>query len=119
MANKFYCSKCGIELNHIRKAVKGRGYILDLIDPHECEGYAIIEADDGSKTVLEILNELKPLGRASLASTDKEDRTRKTIEPGDRRNDKSIRTSIAPPNILDSIKSMNVTEGVEDDLDEE
>ncbi len=58
---KVYCSLCGVELRHIRKTVPNKGHILDCIGPHECEGYAVKEAPDGKKTVLQILDALKPV----------------------------------------------------------
>ena len=61
MAKHYYCSKCGVELVYTRRAVPGKGTILDLIEPHECDGYAINEAPDGKETVKEILDKLKPI----------------------------------------------------------
>jgi len=98
---KFYCSKCGIELVHTRKAIPKKGHILDLIDPHECEGFAVKESPDNKPTVLEVIEGLKDLGEPSLAQPEPDE----PIEgPGDRR-DSSILKSTAPAGVLKGLET--------------
>lgn len=100
---KFHCSKCGVELTHVRKAVSGKGYIFDLIDPHECEGYAIKANEDEKPTVLDILETLKPVAPVQVISDGKNEEGRYT-EPGDRRSDDSKKTSSAPDSLVKAIR---------------
>jgi len=96
MTKKFYCSLCGIELKFTRKAVEGRGEIINLISPHECEGYAIHSAEEGSKTVLDILKELKPITPPKKKSKSKS-KSKSKIE--DLRGE-----STAPESILENFR---------------
>jgi len=111
---KFYCSSCGIELTYIRKAIPGKGYITNMINPHECEGFAIKETTDGKETLLQIIENLKPIGRAIVAKEDK-DKPINQFNPGDHRDDKSKITSSAPASILSSVKSMSTSNKELDD----
>ena len=91
MPRAFYCSKCGVELEHTRKAVPGKGTILDLISPHNCEGYAIKDSDTGKPTVLELLDKLKDIDHLEP----KTDNKPYIPEPGDKReNIKGVPTGI-------------------------
>lgn len=105
---KFYCQKCGIELVHTRKAVPGRGMILDLITPHECEGYSIKSDEFGNPTVEDILNNLKPLGKAKLVSGNEKDKSQSTFDVGDRRGDVK---SIAPKSLLNAMSQHAIESG--------
>ena len=100
MPKKFYCSKCGIELKHERKAVSGRGIILDLIEPHECEGFSI-KSNNDKLTVEDIINNLQtptPVPVSGNVSS----KSYKNNPISDKRTD--IKTSSAPENLLDSIR---------------
>ena len=101
MAKKFYCSTCGIELVYSRKAIPGKGVILDLIDPHNCEGYAVKSGQFDLPTVKDLLGSLKPLGTATKVSRDKEP-TGSTLNHQDRRD--GVRSS-APQSLLDRIRA--------------
>ena len=115
---KFYCSICGVELVHTRKAgltEEGRptGQIFDLIEPHECEGYAVKEVEDGQPTILEILSKSKPLGAIEVVSDGRSPEGRYT-EPGDRRAEKTEVSSIAPPGLLRAMRDLPPSEGEDD-----
>ena len=109
---KLYCSICGIELVHSRKAVPGKGHIFDVVEPHECEGYAIKANEDESPTVMDVLENLKDLGKTIKKVSDVSTGPQ---EPGDRRADKSDITSSAPGNLLRSLRDLPPSE--EGDLD--
>jgi len=110
---KFYCSSCGIELTYIRKAIPGKGYIANMIEPHECEGFAIKETIDDKETLLQIIENLKPIGRAIVAKD--KGKPINQFNPGDHRDDKSKITSSAPASILSSVKSMSTSDKELDD----
>ncbi len=122
---KCYCSNCGIQLKHIRKAVPKFGTILDLIEPHVCLEVPVdpmkvlieapISTEDQNKFV-QSLNDLK---------STREDMKRdfhyinygegKSLRPSsmtgtddlrDRRFDGKI-PSTAPSSVLDQIKQMS------------
>ncbi len=97
---KLYCSKCGIELTHSRKAITGKAHILDLVDPHNCKGYAVEEAEDEKETILQVLQNLKDVETTieKVAETQ-----RRFPEPGDRRFNV---TSTAPANLINSIHNL-------------
>jgi len=113
MSKKFYCSSCGVELTYSRKAIPGKGHILDLIDPHECEGFAIKSDRFGKPTVLDVLAELKPLGATTLVGS--EDKSKKE-NTGFFRNLKDERAiSSAPEGIRRSLalsEDVDVTEDI-------
>jgi hypothetical protein len=103
---KFYCSTCGVELEHKRRAVPGKGIILDLITPHECEGYSIKSNEFENPTVEDIINSAKPLGQTKLVS--EKDQTQSTFEAGDMRGDKR---SIAPRSLIDAMSKHQIAPG--------
>lgn len=117
MPKQFYCSTCGIELIHSRKAVPGKGTILDLITPHECEGYSIKSNEFEKPTVEDVIDSLKDVGKVIEAES-QEIHTGfgEHFEEGDRRSDKDKITSIAPKNLLSGIKGFGNSEP-EDDLE--
>ena len=106
---KLYCSKCGIELTHSRQAVPGKGHIFDVVDPHVCQGYAIGNNEDGKETVLQVLENLKDLGKTIEVSDGKNDQGRYP-DLGDRRGDDSKITTTAPGGILRSMRDLATTE---------
>lgn len=106
MAKKYYCSVCGKELIHGRRAVPGKGLILDLIDPHECEGYTIKSAPDESPTVKDLLDSIEESRKANKESVERS--LRRVSGPGDKRKD--VRSSTAPATLLDNIHSMSNSE---------
>ena len=97
---RFYCSSCGIQLDHKRKAVPGKGMILDLISPHECEGYSIKSNEFGNPTAEDLISQAKPLGKAKVVSSG-QDKSQSTFEMGDKRGD--VR-SMAPRSLLDAME---------------
>ena len=104
MPKQFYCSICGVELIYSRKAVPGKGRILDLIAPHECEGYAIKSDGFGKETVLDVLDNLKDLIKV-VEEVSEERPSGFRLDEGDKRDDKDKR-STAPKSLLDNIKNM-------------
>jgi hypothetical protein len=36
MPKKIYCANCGIELRQFRKAIRSKGIIVDMVEPHSC-----------------------------------------------------------------------------------
>lgn len=107
---RLFCSKCGIQLEHRRKAVPGKGIILDLVTPHECEGYSIKANEFDSPTVEDIIAKATPLGKAKLVSrpTDKPNSGQSSFDMGDRRND--VR-SAAPKSLLDAMAERKIEPG--------
>lgn len=109
--SKFYCSSCGAELIHTRKAVPGKGHIFDLIDPHECEGYAIKSPPDELSpkppTVLDILSNLKSVGETKKIGKDDKQPVATHFPVGgggDRRKD--VISSTAPASLVQNIKGL-------------
>jgi len=105
MSKRYYCSVCGTELVHSRKAVPGRGIILDLIDPHECEGYAIKSPDPKHPSVKDLLEKLKPLGEVKKVTGGEEEIPRTNIF-NFKDNRDGIRTT-APKSLLNHISESN------------
>lgn len=110
MAKAYYCSVCGIELGHSRRAVPGKGLILDLIDPHECEGHSVKSNPDEAPTVTDVIETLEDLHKAEVI----DEKTVGHINvPGDRRDEKdkkNLETSSAPENLLKNFKGLPNTE---------
>ena len=107
MPKQFFCSTCGIQLTHSRRAVPGKGTILDLITPHECEGYAIKSNIDESPTVLDVIEGLRDLSKTTEAiSQDRHTGFREGHDEkyGDRRD--GIKTSTAPQSLQSNINDM-------------
>ena len=118
---KFFCSGCGAQLNHIRKAVPKFGTILDLIEPHECLEVAadpaqvIIAApisESDRDEFVKSLNDLKPAPPSRLSSNAEGKSLRPSSMTGtddlrDRRFDKEDPKSTAPSTVLDQIKQMS------------
>lgn len=110
MPRQFYCSACGAELNHQRKAVPGKGIILDTIEPHECEGYVAKEAPEGEQTLIQYLESL-PKIKPTDAPVDKSNPdnqtpgTFPTINDGDRR-DSSDKKTTAPEGVLQNFNNL-------------
>lgn len=101
MAKKFYCSKCGVELTLNIKAIPGKGFIVNLIEPHNCEGYAVKSNEGENPTVLDIINSLKPISPINS----KEDKDVRNLRPF---NLKDQRQSSVPTGIIKGL-------GIEDD----
>jgi hypothetical protein len=59
MPKNIYCSKCGVELKYYRQAIPGKGLIIDLVDPHNCEGYAVESKFNDRPTAMDIIKETK------------------------------------------------------------
>ena len=109
MAKKYYCSSCGIELTYSRKAVKGKGIILDLIAPHECEGFSIASNPDGKPTAEEIINDAKPLGamkKVSDADSKVRDKGMRSVFEGNYGDKRDGVKSTAPAGLLNSMNNI-------------
>jgi len=106
MPKQFYCSICGAELIHTRKAVPGKRMILDLITPHECEGYAIKGNEDSSPTVLDLIESAATKFRQEQADRRTDRPAPSPInEPGDRRKEALV-TSTAPQSLIRNIHDL-------------
>ena len=107
MVKNLHCARCGKELLHLRKAVKGN--LFDLVEPHECT--KLHEPTITDKTVptthnKENLNELFD----SFKFVKKID-SLKTVPTGDNRSEDILRkekspliASSAPSSLLDMVK---------------
>lgn len=106
MPKFIYCSNCGTKLTIIRKALKGYGRIIELIDPHECPEEPLdldltptevpVNKETDGKFV-EKLNNLRP----SQVNT---------ADLRDRRKESDIKTS-APASVIQQTKNlMNFSE---------
>lgn len=97
MPKQMFCSKCGMDLILIRKAISGN--ILDLIDPHTCDDYHLHNL---SPSPVEIATE-------NISETsDKVEGLLDTFfdKPKDNRNKKDLRvpeTSSAPRGIRNAL----------------
>jgi len=105
MSKQYYCSSCGIQLKAYPKAVPGKGYIVNLVDPHECEGYAIAGIEEGQKTVLEIINGLKTIAPTTADSEIRSEKANLIIGK-DLRDERDKRTTSAPSNLLNHVEKM-------------
>ena len=104
---RFFCSKCGLELVHIRKAIPDKGYIADLIDPHKCKGFGIKSNEEGKPTLLDIIDNLKPLGKTVADSTKRNEDANLVHNLKDDRSDIK---STAPDGLLRSMRDLATTE---------
>lgn len=106
MAKVVYCSNCGAKLPRYRKAVKGLGKIIDIVDPHVCTeepmpldltiSEVVEYTEEPTGKFVEKLNDLKPSGMLGSVST---------ADLRDRRPSAQVKTS-APESVLDQIKNM-------------
>lgn len=110
---RFFCSKCGLELVHIRKAIPGKGYIANLINPHKCEGFGIKDNKKGKPTLLDIIESLKPLGKTVTDSSRRSEDANLVHNFRDNRSDVK---STAPDGILRSMRDLATTE--KEDIEE-
>ena len=106
MPKKYYCSLCGQEVVYTCKAVKGKGLIMHLITPHECEGFSIESNPDGKPTAEEVINAAKPISGIQDADTKKQVTGSGTIfdrSNGDKRD--GIK-STAPASLLGNMNNL-------------
>lgn len=118
MPKDLYCSACGEKLVNYPKAIPGKGYIVDLVDPHECEGYAVHENELGKPTILDIIESLKDIGK-SIQDADRRS-PKANLNIGaieDKRED--IVKSTAPQGLLQNIKNAQTSGATLDEIDEE
>ena len=106
---RFFCSKCGLELVHIRKAIPGKGYIADLIDPHKCKGFGIKSNEEGKPTLLDIIESLKPLGK-TVADSSQRSEDANLVHNFNLKDDRSEIKSTAPDGLLRSMRDLATTE---------
>jgi hypothetical protein len=99
MAKVVYCAQCGTRIEVYRKALKGYGRIIEIIEPHECLETPV----DLDLTPLEIpkksadgefVQKLDDLRPASVSTADLRDR----------RPSADVKSS-APLGILDQVKA--------------
>lgn len=107
MPKRQYCSYCGMELKHYPKALKNRGEILYLVDPHECDEQYITNITDSDKPESAFAKEMAERERVADAAYDQQ---RDDLMAGtpDRRDKKHLRepiTSSAPAGVLSTVKS--------------
>ena len=110
MPKHFYCLLCGIELTHSRKAIPGKGIILDLITPHECEGYSVKSNIDENPTVEEVIEKARTV-HLETVETEIGRITGKgpsNLLDGDLR--KEVKTSTAPDTLLRNLNTLENSE---------
>jgi hypothetical protein len=95
MAKIYHCSECGAELTFVRKVLKNKQVILNLIIPHDCSDDFIENITDADEPVNKPLPEKDKSEKAAHFPI---------IEPGDKRNKDAVK-STAPGNLLNQIKS--------------
>lgn len=100
MTKFVYCSECGMKLQVFKRALKGYGRIIDIINPHECSSEPI-EIDltpteiptklDSNGKFVQKLNNLRPS---------------KVNQPDlrDRRSEPEVKSS-APTNVIQRMKN--------------
>lgn len=110
MSRNFYCSKCGMRLSIVRKALPRYGAIVDLVVHHECaetpvefdmtpltENFPALNEDEHQ--FVKKLNDLSPKRVSATIGTD---------DLCDRRFDREENDkSSAPKSILGMIKGMS------------
>jgi hypothetical protein len=130
---KLYCENCGKQLQHIRKALPGRGIIIDLIRYHECSAEpvtfdvdlsSIIEAPsvDGKDKFVKLLNDLKAPDKKSEETT--ANGKSRSLRPSSMTGTNDLRDrrfesvekpkSTAPSTIKDQIQNMLNSEPIHD-----
>jgi len=97
-----YCAQCGTRLEVFRKALKGYGRIIDLIQPHKCPEEPIeldltpteipVKSPEGK--FVQNLDILRPSNTPSVSTADFRDRRTEV-------------KSTAPASLLDQIKLQN------------
>ena len=101
MSKHVYCSNCGTRLEVTRKALKGYGRIIDLINPHECLDEPVdlnlspseVPVKKGVEgKFVEKLNDLTQPPQVS------------TMDLRDRRKETEVKTT-APASIIEQMKS--------------
>jgi hypothetical protein len=112
MPKHMFCANCGEEVFTLRKALKGR--IYDLVEPHTCtkeialpqpgEGFTITPKPK-PKNLDSLFDSFKFVEKINDLNTD--------LPTGDKRpaeqTRKSLKTSDAPTNLLNSMKTMQNT----------
>lgn len=112
---KFYCSNCGIQLKHTRKAIPKFGTIIDLIEPHKCLEVPVDPAQViiqpsltlESQKFVESLNKLKLTREEIKEKSPRSSSMIDTTNLRDRRFEKEESISTAPSIILSQIKQLN------------
>jgi hypothetical protein len=102
MPRQFFCSECGTNLDLKRKALKYKGIIVDLIDPHTCNKDNLPNITDLEKPKSPIINQFEEQTRAE------EHRLKLSrINPAfsDRRSKADLRStkSTAPPGVVSAL----------------
>jgi len=106
MAKKYYCSLCGAELTYSCKAVKGKGLIMNLIAPHECEGFSIALNPDGKPTAEEVINAARPLGTLKKDSEKSDAPHSLHLKYGEFDDKRDGIKSTAPASLINNMKNL-------------
>ena len=117
MAKHYYCSVCGIELVYSRKAVPKKGLVLDLIQPHECEGYSVRSNVDEKPTVEDVLRDTKDVQKIVEKEVEGTGFFRRNFNSNLSDKREEVRTSTAPRSLLENIHGMQNLES-EDELED-
>lgn len=96
MAKQYYCSYCGTKLIVTRKALPNKGYIIELVEPHDCDERNVENITDAAKPVSPDIREMQIMSK--VPPPEDEDNF-PTPEFRDRRDKKDIK-STAPFNVL-------------------
>lgn len=113
MSKIYYCAKCGTQLTVTRKALPGRGWIVELVEYHKCStkvkdfdleplNVPTFDPDSEDRKFVKKLNDLpRPFDGVS------------TMDLRDRRLPDQVKSS-APPTVLDQMKHLTNTTPVHD-----
>lgn len=101
MAKFIYCSECGTKLHIIRKALKGYGRIIDLVDPHKCPDEPI----DLDLTPTEVPVKKKVEGKFVEKLNNLRPSQVNTADLRDRRKESDVKTS-APASVLNQLSQI-------------
>lgn len=96
MPRHYYCSECGVELSIVRKSLRNKGLIVDLVRPHECDESQLKNITDADKPV----PKSSFVEYSSGPPPDEDIRSFVPYEPGDRRQKTGVSTA---PAVLHSL----------------
>lgn len=122
MPKQFFCSYCGLPLTYSRKALKNKGMIMNLIDPHECDESHMENIVDADKPTRKAVT---PVDFTEVASEEKKALINPNnafdLGPGDKRDKKDLHpsfTSSAPSSTREMIKDSDGTSEPEGNLED-
>lgn len=106
MSKSVYCSNCGTKIPIIRKALKGYGRIIELIDPHEC----LDEPIDLDLTPTEVPIKQNREGKFVQKLNNLRPSQVNTADLKDRRKEADVKTSAPASIIQQTTNRMNFSE---------